>query len=168
MAEERSQKLLPVDRVNESILNESMHHSLMGPIELISPQLRKIIEDEGKHFTTERVVYTLFSFILLIIMQNILSEKSGLANWQQYLALLGYSGISVVLTKYTANRVCAAQRLKDREGYIYDKNDIVFKDTFAIIKLASFCFVASVLCACAGIAGGMVYAPLFLTYNMIP
>jgi DUF917 family protein len=60
-------------------MNESMHHSLMGPIELISPQLRKIIEDEGKHLTTERVVYTLVCFILLIFMQNLLSEKSGLS-----------------------------------------------------------------------------------------
>ena len=65
-------------------------------------------------------------------------------------------------------RVTRKHAIKVASGYKFDPNDLVF-DTYAkILKLSFFCFIASMLCAVAGIAGGMIYAPLFLSYNMIP
>ena len=53
-------------------------------------------------------------------------------------------------------------------GYKYDPNDLMFKSTSDVVKMASVCMLAAILCGLTGIAGGMVLGPLFLSYNMLP
>jgi len=58
--------------------------------------------------------------------------------------------------------------IKNDQGYNWDDNDTKFETTADVVKLASFCAIAAVLCGMTGIAGGMVLGPLFLSYNMLP
>ena len=74
----------------------------------------------------------------------------------------------LVLTFRIAENIKIIHDIKKREGYIYDENDVKYKSTNDVLKLAFYCMIAAILCGCTGIAGGMVLGPLFLSYNMLP
>jgi len=77
--------------------------------------------------------------------------------------------VMLSLTAYSVNRIKRNTERKKEFGYNFDKNDWdKFENTWEVMKLCFFCFIAAILCSCTGIAGGMVLGPLFLTYNMIP
>jgi len=158
----------------ELSLEETLNHSLIHNTSLeidrdtASPAIIAILDQEKHHFTKHRAGYVIICFMLLLVMQVLIQMKESFEWYWVYVALAVYSAMMIYLTKHTADRVYRNQITKVEAGYRFDKNDIVFNNTQAVIKLAFFCFVASTLCACAGIAGGMVYAPLFLSYNMIP
>lgn len=73
------------------------------------------------------------------------------------------------MTRYNIRRVQATRLIKERDGYtFYDETDEAMYDVKTMVKLALGCMFAATLCGCTGIAGGMVLAPLFFAYNMIP
>jgi len=65
-------------------------------------------------------------------------------------------------------KVKRIHEIKIRDGYQYDANDTRFDQLKDVFMLSFFCMIASILCGCTGIAGGMVLGPLFLKYNMLP
>lgn len=74
----------------------------------------------------------------------------------------------ISLTVYSVKRISNIYKIKEEEDYKFHEKDVRFENTFEIIKLAFFCMIAAMICGMTGIAGGMVLAPLFLTYNMVP
>lgn len=58
--------------------------------------------------------------------------------------------------------------IKKRDGYAYDKADLIFEDTRALFKVTSFCFILGMLGGVTGIAGGIVLTPHFLEMGMLP
>ena len=79
-----------------------------------------------------------------------------------FAVIMGYA------TKLSVGEIDHFSEVKRRNGYVYDKNDLIFKDRLSIIQLTMACMVAAILCGMTGIAGGMVLGPLFLKYNMLP
>ena len=71
-------------------------------------------------------------------------------------------------TRESIREIDHHREVKIRNRYVYDKNDLIFKDKLAIIQMSMACMVAAILCGMTGIAGGMVLGPLFLKYNMLP
>ena len=79
-----------------------------------------------------------------------------------------FAALMGVATQMSISEIDNHTRIKRRLKYVYDKNDLRFKDRVAIIQLSMACMVAATLCGMTGIAGGMVLGPLFLRYNMVP
>jgi len=133
--------------------------------------MRSILIQEKNHFTGERVVYILVSFISLFATQTLYgskAQKSTLPDWARYTVLAVYFVIVCLMTRWGVNKVSYIQTIKESQGYKFDEKDIRFDGPKDVLKLAFFCMIAAVLCGCTGIAGGMILGPLFLTYNMVP
>lgn len=58
--------------------------------------------------------------------------------------------------------------MKEKEGYIYEKDDIKLDNTFKILKLQIQILVLSFLAGSCEMYGEMILGPFFLSYNMIP
>lgn len=69
---------------------------------------------------------------------------------------------------HAAQNAEKVSELKNKCGYVGDKEDIKFDTSSKVINIAFVCMVASLLCGCTGIAGGMVLGPLFMSYGMKP
>ena len=119
------------------------------------------------HFTIKRV-----SLILVILSVHLLTQL--VYNHQAFqfkirlIAVCFYALCMFGLTLIISYNLQENHKIKTKEGYSFDPNDVKFQNTFDVLKLASFCFIAAVLCGCTGIAGGLVLGPLFLSYNMLP
>jgi hypothetical protein len=108
-----------------------------------------------------------FNFCLLFITQTICKNEKNPINLRActlgiYVILMGFA------TRYSIRQIDHHSIVKSRTGYLYDANDLIFKDRSAIIQLSMACMVAAILCGITGIGGGMVLGPLFLKYNMLP
>jgi len=133
--------------------------------------MKDIIYAERHHFTWERLIVTSLSFGMLYGAQQaekFLGGREDYPWYSSYLVYLLFFAGNLLLLIRAEYKVSCAHSIKLAEGYKFDDSDIVFNRSRDVIKLASFCCVASIICVCAGISGGTVYSPLFLSYNMIP
>ena len=151
--------------LNEQILEKPEEKQVQ--IQAETPELSAILHEESNHFTLKRVVFTTISFVNLFATQMIF-KMPDLSMDCKCLVFATFFVITVALTVWSCRYVQWVNEIKERDGYSYCPNDLIFKSYQQIVFLAVACMVAAIICGMTGIAGGMVLGPLFLTYNMLP
>ena len=82
--------------------------------------------------------------------------------------MLIYLGWNVLLTLQQIRRINYFNEIKEKENAPMDAVDRALDSELNCLKLALGCAFAAVLAGSTGIAGGMVLAPLFMSYDMLP
>ena len=129
--------------------------------------LEEIYYNESHHFTMKRMGFYFINFIILLVTQTIVKNPKNSLKMRG-ITMFVFAALMGVATQMSISEIDNHTRIKRRLKYVYDKNDLRFKDRVAIIQLSMACMVAAILCGMTGIAGGMVLGPLFLRYNMVP
>lgn len=115
----------------------------------------------------KRMGFYFINFCILLVTQTIVKNPKNSLKVRG-LTMFIFAILMAAATQMSISEIDNHTRIKRRMKYVYDVNDMRFKDRAAVIQLSMACMVAAILCGMTGIAGGMVLGPLFLKYNMVP
>ena len=119
---------------------------------------------ENYHFTFKRYTYILiyFSLFFSVNYTKTIFKSNILVVICSYVT---FTLSCIILTVYSIKNVQKIHKIKVREGYIYNENDLKFENLSQIILIALYCTLASILTGACGI---IILATLFLQFKMIP
>lgn len=87
---------------------------------------------------------------------------------EKVITFVGFTICMLISTGISIKGINNDFRTKLRDNYEFDDADVRFETLKDILQLTILCFIAAILCGLTGIAGGMVLAPLFLAYGIVP
>lgn len=96
------------------------------PIQSTTPELTSILHEEQNHFTLKRVVFTLIAFLNLFATQMIF-KMPDLSMEYKYGVFAVFFVITIALTVWSCKYVQWVNEIKERDGYKYCPNDLIFK-----------------------------------------
>lgn len=134
--------------------------------------LKKIVEEEGTHFTLKRMTKIIGTFVILFLTLFIMGSEVFPDKESNYtlkaVAFLSYVIFSLWATVRASRDVQDIHKIKRYEDYERDEADLHFEDRKVVKKLVLGCFLSGILSGILGIAGGTIMGPLFLSLKMIP
>ena len=132
----------------------------------LSPELKSIMQNEGKHFPLMRTCSYCLTLLMLYATSVLLGnkyQKERLVDVKYgYLALAIFIVYSFISTFIYARHLRNIHVIKRRDGYPYTKNDLTFDNNISIIKMLICCFIVGILGGIVGIAGGIILNPFLL------
>ena len=139
--------------------------------EVLSPELKRIVANEGRHYTQQRVLKVSGTFLSLFACLYLIEVdiQSAIGCWA--LKILGFSifvGYVVGLTSLNSAQIRRVHRIKRLQAYDFDENDLHFDGQKNIIWPVALCFLSGVLSGALGIASGTILSPLYLSLGLLP
>jgi uncharacterized membrane protein YfcA len=127
--------------------------------------------NEGVHFTVDRIAKILVTFGILylcLLMIDIKVSNRTLGYGLKACGFILFILYSAASTAWHSRQIRKIHRIKRRDQYEFDENDLHFDSRKTVTYLVGMCFLSGLLSGTLGIAGGTIMSPLFLSLGMLP